>query len=121
MRYYVLHRPLLTVKTMDNSLIPDAQAAYVSALAFPANESQPLLWWEVANLYVGFGSYDGPVCTRACTPHLPTTKVKQGHWKTEKQWLWRARANVCCEQAHLRGNGSEPLCEERRGKRKGDG
>ena len=49
------------VKSMDNTLIPGCQEAYVTALAFPANEKQPLLWWEVANLYVAYGSYDGAI------------------------------------------------------------
>ena len=62
---------------MDNSLIPKVQEAYVLALAFPANERQPLLWWEVANLYVGFGSYDGAmvIFNRLCVDFADYDKI----------------------------------------------
>ena len=45
--------------SMDNTLIPETQEAYGKALAFPSNEGQPLLWWELARLYVMYGAYDG--------------------------------------------------------------
>jgi hypothetical protein len=62
---------------MDNSLIPDAQEAYSAALAFPDNQSQPLLWWEVANLYVGYGSYDGAmaILNRICVDFATYDKL----------------------------------------------
>ena len=50
---------LLAGKVLDHSLIPDALEAYTLALAFPANSSQPVLWWEAANLYLSQGSYEG--------------------------------------------------------------
>lgn len=39
-------------RTLDHTLIPSTVDSYTLALAFPANNVQPILWWEAANLYL---------------------------------------------------------------------
>ena len=49
-------------------MIEDIVESYTLALAFPANATQPLLWWEAANLYLSQGSYEGALAlfNRVC-------------------------------------------------------
>ncbi len=59
------------------SLIPDCVTAYTLALAFPANNATPVLWWEAANLYLSQGAYEGALAlfNRVCLDFADYSRI----------------------------------------------